>query len=70
MFFFIYGVVKKPRYNWNLAISELIVNGCSFHWTTHFIKENWTGNFALLKPVPRIRARYIEVSLYFGFPLL
>ena len=26
MFFFIYGVVKKPRYNRNLAISELVVN--------------------------------------------
>ena len=39
-FFFIYGVVKKPRYNRNLAISELVVNGCSFHWTTHKRKRD------------------------------
>ena len=39
LFFFIYGVVKKPCYNQNLAISEL-VNGCSFHWTTHKRKRD------------------------------
>ena len=40
MFFFIYGVVNKPRYNRNLAISELVVNGCYFHWTTHKRKRD------------------------------
>ena len=63
MFFFIYGVVKKPRYNRNLAISELVVNGCSIHSTTH--KRKRDRELASLKPVPRcIRARYNGVSLY------
>ena len=40
LFFFIYGVVKKPRYNRNLAISKLVVNGSYFHWTTHKRKRD------------------------------
>ena len=58
MFLFIYGVVNKPCYNRNLAISELLVNGVIS--IEQHIKENGTGNFASLKPVPRyIRARYL-----------
>ena len=65
MFFFVYGLVKKPHYNQNLAITELIVLTVVLSIEQHIV-ENRTRNFASLKLVPCcIRAHYDKVSLYF-----
>ena len=42
MFFFIYGVVRKPRYNQNLSVTELVVNVTCFPITK-------VGQYTLLK---------------------
>ena len=59
-------VEKDTRYNRNLAITELVVNGLHYQPfpCEQHIKENGTGNFASLKPAYLFVSELVHNAVY------